>query len=138
MIWVLIGHQCFKEAEREAHRLLMQNAWPSFRDSVQFTMCAVIIRGLIPPPDRPRGGPSIHWQAVNASSDLSDDSGSVLTDTQSRQSSAPNRDTDDDDVKHETATATGNGTTAAIAMDVVRSYEPVTSTPITPYNHSHY
>jgi hypothetical protein len=76
-------HGCFKEAEREAYRLLIQNAWPPFHDSPQFTMCALILRGLVPPPDRPRGGLSIHWQAVAGTSDLSHDSGSMVTDTSS-------------------------------------------------------
>jgi hypothetical protein len=80
---------CFKDVEREAVRLLLQvslsnslqihpcfilmcnlvmtntqNGWPSFRDSVQFRLCSMIIRGLIPPPARARGGPSVGWQAV--------------------------------------------------------------------------
>jgi hypothetical protein len=44
----------FKEAEREAHRLLMQNAWPSFRASPEFQVCAMILRGLAAPPERGR------------------------------------------------------------------------------------
>jgi hypothetical protein len=44
----------FKEAERESHRLLMQNAWPSFRASPEFQVCAMILRGLAAPPERSR------------------------------------------------------------------------------------
>jgi hypothetical protein len=56
------NHMIFKEAEREAHRLIMQNVWPSFRDSHEFKVSGMILRGLVAPPDRPRGI-SIHWQA---------------------------------------------------------------------------
>jgi hypothetical protein len=120
------GHGCFKEAEREAHRLLMQNAWPPFRDSPQFTMCAIIIRGLVPPPDRPRGGPSIHWQAVNAPSDLSSDDSSRLSARPSshHRSSLPHvgeHDHSDDDTHTHTATGEKEEKEGA---DVVRSYEP--------------
>jgi hypothetical protein len=54
------NHMIFKEAEREAHRLIMQNVWPSFRDSHEFKVSGMILRGLVAPPDRPRGMP-IHW-----------------------------------------------------------------------------
>jgi hypothetical protein len=66
------NHVIFKEAEREAYRLVMQNVWPSFRDSHEFVVSAMILRGLIPPPDRPRGI-SIHWQAGGVSGDSSPD-----------------------------------------------------------------
>jgi hypothetical protein len=48
------GATIFKEAEREAHRLLMQNAWPTFRASPEFQVCAMILRGLAAPLERGR------------------------------------------------------------------------------------